>query len=92
MDWINVQSIKNKEFLIKDYIIENRIEAWIVKETWLSDGDDIWIGTSDFTKHKYSIAVSNRQRRRVCALALIYKTTQNIQVLKKVWQDLLSMQ
>ena len=75
-----------------DYIIENRIEACIVTETWLSDGDDIWISTSDFTKHNYNIAVSNRQNRRGGGLALIYKTTQNLQVLKKVWQDLLSIQ
>ena len=66
-----------------DYIIENRIEACIVTETWLSDGDDIWISTSDFTKHNYNIAASNRQSRRGDGLALIYKTTQNIQVLEK---------
>ena len=43
-----------------DYNIENRIEVCIVTETWLSDGDDIWISTSDFTKHNYNITVSNR--------------------------------
>ena len=75
-----------------DYIIENRIEAFIVIETWLSDGDAIWISTIDFTTHNYNIMVSNRQNRRGGGLALIYKTTQNLQVLKKVWQDLLSMQ
>ena len=66
-----------------DYIIENRIEACIVTETWLSDGDNIWISTSDFTKHNYNITGSNRQNRRGGGLALIYKTTQNLQVLKK---------
>ena len=66
-----------------DYIIENRIEACIVMETWLSEGDDIWISTSDFTKHNYNITVSNRQNRRGGGLALIYKTTQNLQVLKE---------
>ena len=30
---LNVQSIKNKEILNMDYIIENRIEACIVTET-----------------------------------------------------------
>ena len=52
-----------------DYIIENRIEACIVTETLLSDGDDIWISTSDFTKHNYNITVSNRQNRRGGVLA-----------------------
>ena len=80
---INAQSIKNKEILIMDYIIENRIEACIVTEPWLSDGDNIWISTSDFTKHNYNITVSNRQNRRGGGLALIYKTTQTLQVLKK---------
>ena len=68
--------------VIMDYIIENRIEACIVTETWLSDGDDIWISSSDFTKNNYNIAVSNRQNRRGGGLALIYKTTQTLQVLK----------
>ena len=63
--------------------MENRIEACIVTETWLSEGDDIWISTSDFTKHNYNITVSNRQNRRGGDLALIYKTNQNLQVLKK---------
>ena len=80
---LNAQSIKNKEILIMDYIIENRIEACIVTETWLSESDDIWISTSDFTKHNYNITVSNRQNRRGGGLALIYKTTQNLQVLKE---------
>ena len=38
-----------------DHIIENRIEACIVTETWLSDSDDIWISNIDFTKHNYNI-------------------------------------
>ena len=66
-----------------DYIIENRIKACIVTETWLSEGDYIWISTSDFTKHNDNITVSNRQDRRGGGLALIYKTTQNSQVLKE---------
>ena len=80
---LNAQSIKNKEILIMDYIIKNRIEACIVTGTWLSDEDDIWISTSDFTKHNYNITVSGRQNRRGGGLALIYKTTQYLQVLKK---------
>ena len=66
-----------------DYITGNRIEACIVTETWLSDGDDIWISTSDFTKHNYNITVSNRQNRRGGDLALIYKTTQNLHFKKR---------
>ena len=64
-------------------IIENRIEACIGTETWLSDGDEIWISTSDFTKQNYNITVSNRQNRRGSCLALIHKTPQHLQVLKK---------
>ena len=80
---LNVQSIKNKEILIMDYIIENRIDMCIITETCLSDGDDIWISTSDFSKHNYSITVANRQNRRGGGLALIYKTTQKFTSSKK---------
>ena len=65
-----------------DYIIKNKIEAFLVTEMWLSDGDHTLISTSDFTKHNYNIAVLNRQMRRGGGLALIYKTNQNLQVLK----------
>ena len=75
---LNAQSIKNQKMLIIDYIIENRIEACIVTETWLSDGDDTWISMSDFTKHNYNITMSNGQNRRGGSLTLIYKTTQNL--------------
>ena len=64
-----------------DHIIENKIEACIVMEMWLSDGNDTWISTSNFTTHNYNITMSNRQRREG-DLALVYKTTQNLQTLK----------
>ena len=80
---LNAQSIKNKEILIMNYIIENRIEACIVMETWLSDGNDIWISTSGFTKHNYNITVSNRQNRRGGGLALIYKNNSKFTSFKK---------
>ena len=77
---LNAQSIKNNQILILDYIIKNKTEACIVTETWLSDGDDTWIRTSNSTKHNYNITVSNRHRRGG-DLVLIYRT-QNLQVLK----------
>ena len=64
-----------------DYIINNKIVACIVTEMWLSDGDDTWISTTDFSKHSYNITVSNRQMRIRDGLSLIYRTTQNLQII-----------
>ena len=44
--------------------MENRMEACIVTEIWLSDGDDTWIRTGDFTKNNYhSVKQTDDERR-----------------------------
>ena len=47
---LNAQSVKNKDTLIMDNIIENKVDACVVTETWLKEHDSIWISNSEFQK------------------------------------------
>ena len=40
---LNAQSIKNKDQLIVDYLLNEHIDVAIITETWLKDADDIWL-------------------------------------------------
>ena len=74
---INIQSIKNKAFLIHDCIIDNKVELTVLTETWLvnNDRDSIWIQSTNLNKHHLSMVVHNRDNRSDGGLALIYKNT-----------------
>ena len=37
-----------------DNIIENKVDACVVTETWLKEQDNIWISTSEFKKNNYT--------------------------------------
>ena len=47
---LNAQSVKTKDTLIMDNIIENKVDACVVTETWLKEHDNIWISNSKFIK------------------------------------------
>ena len=51
---INIQSIKSKQTLLMDYIVDNEIDLVMVTETWLSDSDNIWLEVSDLNKYGYA--------------------------------------
>ena len=40
---LNAQSIKSKDTLVMDKVIESKTDACIITETWLKDSDNIWI-------------------------------------------------
>ena len=40
---LNAQSVKNNDTLIMDNIIENKVDACVLTETWLKEQDNIWI-------------------------------------------------
>ena len=56
---LNAQSVKKKDTLIMDNIIENKVDAYVVTETWLKEQDNIWISNGEFKKNNYIIKVAN---------------------------------
>ena len=60
-----VQSIKNKDQLIVDYLLNEHIDVAIITETWLKDADDIWLQDCEHkkmvTKSPATIRKTSRQ-------------------------------
>ena len=44
---LNAQSVKNKDQLIADYILNTKTNYTVITETWPRDTDDIWTEGSD---------------------------------------------
>ena len=90
---INSQSIKNKDELITEYLINNNIDACILTETWLtnSDYDKIWLECSEIRQNGYKINNINRKDRKGGGLAIIYKNHLKVNIKKVAQCDLLSM-
>ena len=55
-------------------IIENKVDACVVTETWLKEHDNIWISNSEFIKNNYIIKVANGNKRQGGGLALICRS------------------
>ena len=53
-----------------DNIIENKVDACVVTETWLKEYDNIWISNSEFKKNNYIIKVANRNKRHTSGLGV----------------------
>ena len=52
----NAQSIRNKEALILDHLLQHKVDLAVVTETWLmgTDRDKVWLQSSDVNKDIYS--------------------------------------
>ena len=68
---LNAQSVKNKDQLIADYILNTKANYTVITETWLRDTDDIWIEGSDLNQNGLKIWKRNRTSGIGGGLALI---------------------
>ena len=66
-----------------DNIIENKVDACVVTETWLKEHDNIWISSSEFEKNNYIITVENRNERQGGGLALICRSCYRVKECSK---------
>ena len=79
---LNAQSIKNKYQLIVDYLLNEHIDVAIITETWLKDADDIWLQGCELNKNGYKTSFSNRKDRQGGGVALVYRDSPTIKMLK----------
>ena len=82
----NVQSLKNKENLLRDYLVNENIGLFLATETWLkSDMEShLRIQGSALNIDGYRIAMANRETGfRGGGLALIYKDTLYCKLIEK---------
>ena len=75
LSMVNVCSIKNKQFRIRQLIDEDNVDLMLLTETWLMNEDKEWIDCCELNKNGYSIQCVNRSenKTRGGGLALIYK-------------------
>ena len=69
----NIQSVKNKQLILHQYLVENKINLCILTETWLrnTEADQAWLQCSMINNSGFKCFTSNRQDRRGGGLALI---------------------
>ena len=72
----NIQSIKNKDLILYDYLQCNDTDICILTETWLknTDGNEIWLDMTDLNKNEFKIVVSNRINQLGGCIAIITKS------------------
>ena len=72
---INTQSIKSKEHLIMEYLMDKQVDLVFLTETWLCEEDETRVNASECNKNGYRQDIVNRKNRRGGGLGLIYRET-----------------
>ena len=77
---INVQSVKNKDLIIHQYICYNKIDLCALTEAWLtdSDTDKVWISCTSLNNRSLRMDTSNRIGQQGGDLALVYGNMLNV--------------
>ena len=61
---ISTQSIKSKEHIIMEYLMDKQVDLAILLETWLCEEDETWVKASEHNKNGYKLDTVNRKNRR----------------------------
>ena len=70
----NVRSIKNKDNLLKQMLVEKRIDICVLTETWLNNKDNQWIESTELNKDGFRMENSFRKNgRKGGGIGLVYK-------------------
>ena len=75
-----MQSVKNKDMILHQYICDNKIDLCILTETWLtdSDTDKVWISCTSLNNWSLRIDTSHRIGQQGGGLALVYSNMLNV--------------
>ena len=65
-----------------DYLLDEHIDVATITETWLKDADDIWLQGCELNKNGYKTSCSNRKNRQGGGVALVYRDSLTINMLK----------
>ena len=84
---LNAQSIKNKDQLIVDYLINEHIDVAIITETSLKDTNDVLLQGCELNKNGYKITCSNRKNMQGGGVVLVYKDSLIIKMLNMDQSD-----
>ena len=72
---VNSRSIKNKDLMLHQHLVEKEIDICVVTETWLgqTDSNKIWYESTVLNRNEFQLFPSNRQGRRGGGIALVTK-------------------
>ena len=70
---VNARSVKDKDILIRSYLIEEDIDICIISETWLKEEHQAWIDANELNNKGYRMSTSHRQGRSGGGLACVCK-------------------
>ena len=70
----NVQSIKNKDDIIAEFLHNTKPDVLVATKTWLSPEDNIWKNGLEIVKEGYGFNEIHWSKRRGGGLALLHKT------------------
>ena len=79
----NVQSIKNKDDIIAEFLHDTKSDVIVVTETWLSPDDNTWKSGSEIVKEGYGFNEIHQCKRRGGGLALLHKTNLKVKRLSQ---------
>ena len=76
---VNARSIKNKDLMLHQQLIEKDIDIHIVTETWLGQTDinNIWYESTVLNMNQFQLFPSNRQGQWGGGIALVTKNKHN---------------
>ena len=77
---INVQSVKNKDMILHQYICKNKIDLCILTETWLADSDidKVWISCTSLNNGNLRMDTSHRSGQQGGGLVLVSNNMLNV--------------
>ena len=72
----NIQSIRNKDLMLYDYLQSNDTDICILTETWLQNcnSDEIWLDMTDLNNNEFKMGVSNRTNQLEGGIAITTKS------------------
>ena len=79
----NVQSIKNKDDIIAEFLHDTKPGVLVATKTWLSPEDNIWKSGSEIVKEGYGFNKIHQCKRRGGGLALLHKTNLKVKRLSQ---------
>ena len=79
---VNKQSLKNKDTILLDHLIEKKTDICIVTDTWLKENDATWLECSDISRNGYQIQTHNRNIRKDGGLAIVYRSNLKVSAIK----------
>ena len=73
----NIQSVRNKENELLEYLTDNNFDACILTETWLKDTDEhaVWVNCSSLNTNFYKMITSNRPNRPGGGLSAVHRSS-----------------